>query len=190
MKKLKAFAGLILIFGIFTGCDNYSKQYDTNTLIVNKNGSVVEVSVEDFNGSSVKADDLSAYVEDQVGAYNEKAGNKIEVKSIEAEDMSHVKLVLAYKDLKSYDEFNLLEYSLLDIGDVKESELTGSYTSTDDKKANPTDIIAAGQGKVLTVSEGTDIVIKGNLMYYNDEVTVKDGVLSTSGKKNAIIVFK
>ena len=114
----------------------------------------------------------------------------IKIKSIEAEDLEHVKLVLSYKNIDSYDTFNLLEYSLKDIGEVKESDLTGSYTSADDKKTSPSDIIAEEKCKVLTISEVTDVAVKGEILYYNGEVTIKDGIATTSGKKDAIIVFR
>ncbi len=190
MKKLKRIAGLVIVIGMLTGCTNYAKQYDQNTLVVNRNGSFVEVSVEDFKDSKVKPEDIESYVREQVDNYNSNYGNDIKVNSIDYEDLSHVKLVVSYKNVESYDAFNLLECSLTDISDTDESQLTGSYTSSEDKKAAPSDIIAEGKGKVLIISEATDVVVKGSILYYNDEVTVKDGVATTSGNKNAVIVFK
>ena len=189
-KKLYVLICLLAFPFLITGCTNYAKQYDSNTLVVSRNGSLVEISVEDFKEAAVGADNISAYVEEQVDNYNNNAGNKIKVKSINTDNLEHVKLVLSYKDIESYDEFNLLEYSLKDISDVKEEDLTGSYTSADEKKTNPSDIIAEEKGKILTISEATDVVIKGSIMYYNGEVTVKDGIATTSGKNDAVIVFK
>ena len=190
MKRLNMAVLLIASAFVLGGCTNYAKQYDDNTLVVNKNGSLVEISVEDFKDSKVSADKLSAYIDEQIEAYNNDTGNVIKKKSIDTEDMSHVKLVIQYKDIESYNGFNLLDYSIMDIGDVEESDLTGSFTSADDKKAGPSDIVALERGKILTVSEATDIVIKGDILFYNGEVSVKDGVAVTSGKKDAIIVFK
>lgn len=190
MKRI--YMSLIFVFCIFTltSCANYEKQYDDNTLVVNKNGSLVEISVEDFKESKVEAEKLSAYIDEQIDTYNGNAGNMIKKKFISTEDMSHVKLVLEYKDIVSYDEFNLLDYTLTDIADIKEEDLTGSFTSADDKKASPSDIVALEKGKVLKLTEATDVVIKGDILYYNGEVTIQDGVASTSGKKDAIIVFR
>ena len=190
MKKLHGLAIMICLAGLLTGCDNYAKQYDVNTLIVKGNGSLLEVSVEDFKDSSVDADGIKTYVEEQVDAFNENSESDIKIKSINTEDMSHVKLVLSYKDIESFDSFNLLDYSMVDIDDAKEADLTGSFTSSEDKKTSPSDIMNESKGKILTVTEATDVVIKGNILYYNDEVSVKDGVATTSGNKNAIIIFK
>ena len=190
MKKLHGFAVLICLTCLLTGCDNYAKQYDTNTLVVKGNGSVVEISVEDFKDTTVDAASVASYVNEQVETFNESSENEIKVKSIDTEDMSHVKLVLSYKDMDSFNSFNLLDYSFVDIADAKEADLTGSFTSADDKKTSPSDIMAEDKGKVLTVTEATDVVVKGSILYYNDEVTISDGIAKTSGNKNAIIIFK
>ncbi|MBE5923258.1 MAG: hypothetical protein E7271_02155 [Lachnospiraceae bacterium] len=190
MKRLKVITALAMLIFVLTGCTDYAEQYDKNTLVLKKNGSLVEVSVEDFKGTSVGADSLISYVESQIESYNNSAGNVIKMESINTEDMSKVKLVVSYKDIDCYNSFNLLDYKYKDISDVKESELTGSFTSADDKKAKPADIMAEKKAKVFTVSEATDVVIKGELLYYNDEVTVKDGVATTSGKKDSIFVIR
>ena len=190
MKKLQGLAILLCMTGLLTGCDNYSKQYDTNTLVVKGNGSVVEISVEDFKGATVDADGITSYVEEQIDTFNESADSKIKMKSIDTEDMSKVKLVLSYKDMDSFDAFNLLDYSFVDIEDAKEADLTGSFTSSDDKKTSPSEIMAEDKGMVLTITEATDVVVKGTILYYNDEVTISDGIAKTSGNKNAIIIFK
>ena len=40
------------------------------------------------------------------------------------------------------------------------------------------------------MSEKTDVVVDGDILYYNKEVSVKDGVATTTGKNDAIIIFK
>jgi hypothetical protein len=34
------------------------------------------------------------------------------------------------------------------------------------------------------------VVVKGDILYYNKEVTVKDGVATTTGEDNAIIIYR
>ena len=46
------------------------------------------------------------------------------------------------------------------------------------------------KAKVLIISEKMDIVLDGTVLYYNKEVSVKDDVISTTGKGNAIVIFK
>ena len=72
MKKITYILSMILLLGVMTGCSNYAEDYNKNTLIVKKNGSLIEVAVEDFSETSVKADTLSVYITEQIDSYNEK----------------------------------------------------------------------------------------------------------------------
>ena len=40
------------------------------------------------------------------------------------------------------------------------------------------------------ISEKTDVILPGDILYYNKEVSMKKGVASASGKGNAIIIYK
>lgn len=191
MKKIQLVMTVILAAGILSGCTNYVKEYDKNTLVVKRNGSLVEVSVEDFKGSSVKAEDLTAYVEEQVEAYNTEHGKKmIKNKAIETEDMSKVKLVLSYKDMESYNGFNLLDCTLSDFSSVQGSELKGSFISAEGKEVKAGDMENTEKAKILIFPAAAEVVVKGDILYHNKEVSVKDGVVVTSGEENAIIIYK
>ena len=164
---------------------------DKNTLVVKGDGSLVEIAVEDFEKSSVTAEDLTAYIEEQVESYNsQQEKDVIKSKQIETEDMSKVKLVLTYKDIESYNGFNLLECVLADFADMDENDLKGTFTSIDGTSVKVNDMDDTKKAKVLVMSEATDVVVKGDILYYNKEVSVKDGVVTTSGEKDAIIIFK
>ncbi len=192
MRKIRLAIIFVLAVGCLTGCASDAKKYDTNTIIVKKSGAVEEVAVEDYSDSSVKAEDLKTYIEEQITAYNDENGkNAVKRQSLNTEDMSKAKLLLSYKSMNDFNEFNSLECSFADVADVKESDLSGSYKSAEDNKsAKKADILETKKAKVLTLSEKTNVVVKGTLLYYNDQVKVKDDVISTTGKENAIIIFK
>ena len=190
MKKMQL-AVMAAAICLLSGCSNYEKTYDKNTLGVKKNDSIVEIAVENFEEASVKEEDITAYVEEQIAAYNDKTGKKsVKQKSINTEDLSKVKLVLTYKDLDSYNDFNLLDYKLDDYSNIKETELKGTYTSAENKEVKFKDLENVDKAKVLIVSQATDVVVSGDILYYNKEASVKDGVITTSGEENAIIIFK
>ncbi len=191
MKKITYILSMILLLGAMTGCANYAEDYDKNTLIVKKNGSLVEVAVEDFSETSVKADALSVYITEQIDNFNEKQDKKVvKSKDLLTEDMSKVKLVLEYKDIDSYNGFNLLECKLADFSDVDEKELKGTFTSADGKSVKVGKMKGTKGAKVLIISEKTDIILPGDVLYYNKEVSMKKGVASASGKNYAIIIYK
>lgn len=191
MKKIQIIIIMGVLLGALTGCTNYAKEYNKNTVVIKRNGSLVEVAVEDFKDSSIKAEELTTYIDEQITAYNGETGkNKVKKKSIDTDDMSKVKLVLTYKDIESYNGFNALDCTLKDFSDVKESELKGSFKSGEDKSVKVSDMKDVDKATVLIISEATDVVVNGNILYYNEEVKVKDNVYTTSGKDDAIIIFK
>lgn len=180
-----------LLLCMLSGCTNYAKKYDENTLVVKRNGSLMEIAVENFAESSINADDLASYIDEQIDAYNEDQEQKlIKNKSIDTEDMSNVRLVLTYKDMESYNGFNLLDCVLDDFSNVGADQLKGTFKSLSGESVKVSDMEDMDKAKVLIFSEATNVVVKGDILYYNEEVTVTDDVVTTTGEGNAIIIFK
>lgn len=191
MKKIQLIMLVLTLMCMLSGCANYAKEYDKNTLVIKRNGSLVEVAIEDFKDSSVKADDLVSYIDDQISDYNERTDkNSVKQLSIDTEDMSKVKLVLKYKDIESYNGFNTLECVLQNFADVKESRMKGSFKSVDERTVKISDMENTDKATVLITSEKADIIVSGDILYYNDAVEINDGVATTSGDEDAIIIFK
>lgn len=190
MKRIRLMALLVTSVCLLTGCSTDAKKYDKNTLVINGNGSLIEIAVEDFKDSSVKAEDLENYIDEQIDEYNGDSGKLVKKSYMDTDDMSKVKLALSYKDIESFNGFNLLECTLDDYVNVKEDVLKGNFTSADGKSVKVADFTDTENAEVLILSEATDVVVKGDILYYNEEVQVKDGVAATSGEDNAIIIFK
>lgn len=191
MKKILLVLSMVLVLGALMGCTDYAEEYDKNTLVVKGNGSLIEVAVEDFSESSVTPEGLSVYITEQIDEYNDAQGkDMVERDDLVTDDMSKVKLVLKYKDMDSYNGFNLLDCTLADFSDVDEKDLKGIFTSADGKSVKVGKMEGTKKAKVLIMSEKTNIILDGNVLYYNKEVSVKDGVVTTTGKGNAIVIFK
>lgn len=191
MKKILLVLSMVLVLGALMGCTDYAEEYDKNTLVVKGNGSLIEVAVEDFSESSVTPEGLSVYITEQIDEYNDAQGkDMVERDDLVTDDMSKVKLVLKYKDMDSYNGFNLLDCTLADFSDVDEKDLKGTFTSADGKSVKVGKMEGTKKAKVLIMSEKTNIILDGNVLYYNKEVSVKDGVVTTTGKGNAIVIFK
>lgn len=191
MKKMNFMTIAVIMMCVLSGCANYANKYDKSTIIIKKNNSIVEVAVENFKDSSVKEEELTSYIEEQIKSYNDENGKgKVKKKSIYTEDMSKVKLVLAYKNVESFNGFNLQECRLDDLSNIKESELKGSYTSAEGKKVEYEDLQDVDKAKVFIVSEAADIVVRGDVLYYSEEASLKDDIITTTGKDNAVIIFK
>ncbi len=191
MKKMNFMIIAVIMMCVLSGCANYANKYDKNTIIIKKNNSIVEVAVENFKDSSVKEEELISYIEDQIKSYNDENGKgKVTKKSINTEDMSKVKLVLAYKNIESFNSFNLQECRLDALSNIKKSELKGSYTSAEGKKVEYEDLKDVDKANVFIVSEAADIVVSGDVLYYSEEASLKDGIVTTTGKDNVVIIFK
>ena len=191
MKKILLVLSMVLVLGALMGCTDYAEEYDKNTLVVKGNGSLIEVAVEDFSESSVTSEGLSVYITEQIDEYNDAQGkDMVERDDLVTDDMSKVKLVLKYKDMDSYNGFNLLDCTLADFSDVDEKDLKGTFTSADGKSVKVGKMEGTKKAKVLIMTEKTDIILDGSILYYNKEVSVKDDVISTTGKGNAIVIFK
>jgi hypothetical protein len=175
---------------MLTGCSSDAKKYDKNTLVVKRNGSLEEIAVEDFTDSSVQAGELEDYIDEQIADYDGDEGKLVKKSYINAEDMSKVKLVLTYKDMEAFNGFNLLECQLEDYESMTADDLNCTYTSAEGKSVKYGKLTGTDNAKVLVLSEATDVVVKGDILYYNKEVTVKDGVATTTGEDNAIIIYR
>ncbi len=191
MKKIQMIIMLGFLLGVCTGCTNYAKEYSKNTLVVKPSGTLIEIAIENYKDTKVKAEDLVAYVDKQVEDYNKESGKgHVKKKQLLTEDMSNVKLVLRYKSIDDYNGFNALTCSLKNYSEVEDDVLSGSFTDADGKSVKKSKFKDVEKAKVLVISEPTDIVLKGDILYYNKEVTVKKGIITASGKKDAVIIYK
>lgn len=190
MKKIHLLFTTVVLTLILCGCGNITKKYDKNTLIVKGNDSLMELSIENFAKTNVSGEDITNYIEEQIDLFNDENGKKIKEKSIDVEDLKRVKLVLTYKDIESFNQFNGQKYVLDDYSNIKESQMKGSFQSVDGKKVKLDDFEINKKTKVLMLSESMDVVIEGDILYYNKEVSLKDEVATTTGDDVAIIIYK
>lgn len=191
MKKLRIMVMALLLMCLCSGCTDYAEEYSKNTLIVKGNGSLIEVAVEDYKDTKIKAEDLAGYVEEQIRTYNDENGRgAVKQKKLLTDDMSKVKLVLKYKNIESYNGFNALDCVLTDYSEVDKDYLSGSFTDGNGKSVKKDQFENVEKAKVLVISEPIDIVVNKDILYYNKQVSVENGVITTTGKSNAVIIYK
>ena len=179
MKRKFILIHLLLGFLILTGCSGNLDGYAVNTMIIEKNGTISDVSVEDFSDGTYDMQELEAYIETH-------GEDKIILQQLETEN-SLVKLQLDYASMEDYNSFNHTDYELSSFADTV---VNGEFTSTaDGSSIRSSDIDAAGM-MVLKVQDAMNIVCKGKVLYYNTNVKEQDGVFSATGDNTAIIVFK
>ncbi len=122
-KKLIKLTICSSIAVLLTGCDFFKKQEEeeyepavnntstigdinTNTLKLSMNGSITEISCENYNESGVDISGLEKHVRNEIDTYNNDRGaskiNLVEYK----EDNGVVRTAIQYSDLDTYNEFN------------------------------------------------------------------------------------
>lgn len=187
MKQKHLLAGLILGTILLTGCGSSFDSVTGNTMTIGKDGTISDVSVEDFSEGNYDMADLEAFVNAEIADYNSEAGeDSIVLDAIDTENKL-VKLQLTYSGMDDYNAFNNTEYQLEGFEDVK---LSGEFTSVaDGTKVSVGDMTDSGM-KVLKVEDAMNIICKGKVLYYNDNVTEDNGTYIASGDGEAIIVFK
>ena len=110
MKRLGC-VGLSAVLSILTlaGCGQSDLKADTDTVYVEKNGSVLSMDVEAFDQEYYDEAELKEFVDSEVSDYNGQHGEKsVEVKDLSVEDKT-AKLKLAYRTVDDYTAFTGVE---------------------------------------------------------------------------------
>ena len=162
-----------------------SLDVDNNTVYVKKNGEIIGASVESFDKDYYDEDELKAYIEERVDAYQADNGDKSVVMDEFSVKNQTAKLNIKYAGYEDYAAFNEVEmftgtipqamaagYSFNDTFlKVEDGELTDSI-SRDELTEN-------SKYKVVILSEKVDVKVKGTVLYVSEDyttITAKDTV--------------
>ena len=115
------FSFILLTFALgLTGCgkqkyeynavkEDYLSAYDRDTIIMDNNGDILEISVDDYTDVTFDYSGLSDYIKKEVDDYNAKIGkNKINFLQYGQSD-GIVKSAIKYNDFDSYNDFNNMD---------------------------------------------------------------------------------
>ncbi len=187
MRQKNWLAALILGAALLTGCSSNLETVAVNTMTIEKDGRIADISVEDFSDGDYDMAKLESFITAEVADYNSQAGEgSITLDKLETESKL-VKLQLNYADMDDYNAFNHTEYEL---ADFNASALSGSFTNaTDGSQIKPGDMKETDM-KVLQIQDAMNIICKGKVLYYNSFVTESNGTFTASGEGTAVIIFK
>lgn len=188
---------LLLFF--LTGCGETAMQDGTN-LELERDGGVTVTYIEDFPADYYDLDELIAMNQEEVDAYNAKAGEeRVEIVSTQT-DGSSVTLVMHYKDAADYTGMNGV---FLYQGPVAQGQNSGVDLDHTFKDVNTGETILQmdwndlQQNHLVAVTGATEeykatVHTYKAILYATDNVTVsEDGKTAViGGSKPAVIVFK
>ncbi len=94
---------------------------DEDTLKLSPNGTLLEISCEDFSNSDIDVSGLEAYINSEIDSYNEKAGvSKISLVEYQEQD-GVVKTAIQFSDIATYNSFNMMKLDI-NLFDAKVAE--------------------------------------------------------------------
>lgn len=196
MKKICSICLVVLVLGMISGCA--TKYPETDTVYIQKNGTVQEATVESFDKEYYKEEELKEFITAEIEEYEgtyEKGSVKLKDFLVE-EGMA--KLMMNYDGYQSYMDFNGRElfagtivqaiaagYSFSgDFLEVKDGQTVGGSVSDTEGTEGSQTVTEAVDGsavtaeddcKVVVINEDTDVVVKGTIRYVSaGSVTVKD----------------
>lgn len=188
---------LLLFF--LTGCGEVSLQNGTN-LELQKDGGVMVTYIEEFPSDYYDLDELIRMNEEEVAAYNTKAGREaVEIISTET-DGDMVTLSMHYRNVDDYGSMNggAMFHGTVAQGQTAGYDLSGTFI--DIKTGNPVAVMDWENlaEHHLIVAKGPDadytaaIHTYKKIVYTTANVTVsEDGRTATvKGNEQSIIVFK
>lgn len=197
-KSISIIMAVILCAAVFSGCTK-KLNVDTDTVYVEKNGTVISGDVEKFDKDHYEETELEDYINEQVEEYTKKNGKTVSVESYKVED-SKAKLNMKYDSCQDYSDFNGIE---LYAGTVVKAQAEGydfdtDFVKVEEKKkggsVSKSDVLANDNYKVVVVKANIAVKVAGTIMFVskeNTEVTAKDTVTikSEGANEEAVLTY-
>ncbi len=200
-KIILSVLGAMCVFTI-AGCKNKIdiSAYSENTLALNSDGSVTELSVEDFEESYYSQSDLEEYIRQEVDIYNsqqasdllegEEAEAVITVDQVQVAD-GRARVVLTYEDLEDYAAFNYAQIQTEDGTALTEENAQRDFVNVkDESKVSLSSIENLEDYRAVTVYGPITIVVPGKIAYVSSNITSWDGASASCPDGESVILYR
>jgi|GEM_PF-1466866 len=172
---------------------SYVEGYDRDTVNIYSDGSVLEISCEDFSDTSIDISGLYDYIETAISSAT--SGDAITLEEYR-EESGLVKTAIKYDDIAAYNSFNGYDMEITDYTGDAASVYTATLTdasvnaSLSDATVSVSDIGASGLS-MLVFDRDIDVILSGaTIYYYNSGVNSVIGDTAVlNGETTAVIVF-
>ncbi|MCR4750371.1 MAG: hypothetical protein K5877_11340 [Lachnospiraceae bacterium] len=197
MKKIRLAALLTLTAILLMGCSSEFKT-DESAIKVNKNGTVVAASIEEFDKSYYSEEELSTFVKNSIEEYQKANGaSTVKMESLKVEE-GKATLFINYETPTDYAKFNGEELFVGTVLDAMAAgyNLNGTYYTVDGVTLGSTTTIdfIDDDLKVVIVKEKVRVIVPGKIKYISDNLTIVDKNTVTPSDKNAsgysVIIYK
>jgi hypothetical protein len=178
MQKIKIALSLCIFSLIFAGCSLQEKEIESNTVVIQKDGSISDVIIEDFDQSVYDLAELESMAKEEIALYQETAGeNKITIDTMEVvENKLHLKM-----DFASYEDYAAYNSKTFFVGTLADAYAAGyslditmvSEKNSDEVLVND-DLMQMGLSNVV-ISDYTGIIrCPSKVLYYSEGAVLVD----------------
>ena len=190
---------LVAIMGAccITGCKKEAsiKLSDINesTILLLGNGSVQGASVEQFDKSYYDKDELKDFIKEDIDTFNSKDSN---VEAVKLEDFNvsdkTAKVLLNYKDITLYNEYNSSDIQVLTMGEAVEKNILPDTMQDviNSSEVAKTDVTANSEYMVVVTNELIDVKTEGKIKYYSNAMLLNEQTAQSMEGKTTIIVYE
>ncbi len=197
-KKLALALMLTLVFCL-TGCKSEVKvaDFDENTLVIHKDGSVTEIMVDSFDQDYYSQSELESYIDEQLKDYNrshpsssdeEGAVSIKKDKVLVEEEMAKVELT--YESVDDYEDFNLIELELDTADDVTGDVMMLKFRDAEGNKVSYSQLEDLDKYQAVTVHTTIQVSVDGDIAYVSDNVTMIDNSTAKCEGTLSVIIYK
>lgn len=188
---------MVLVLVAFTGCDKKTKfQVDNitvDTLYVKSEEDIKSATVESFDKERYSLDELKTFIESEIQDYNSsKDQSVVEVDELVINDGNAV-LVLKYNRLEEFSKFNDIKVELYSAKEILEATFKTpvAYMNVKDGAYVEAPLaLEKEEHKVLVLNSGMDVIVDGNVLYYENATIINDNHVQTGSKGYSYIIYK
>lgn len=184
-RKIKRILLVSMVFAamLLSGCSD-TGNIEQNTIVVKKDGTILGAIIEDFSDSKYVSEELKAMLEEEIAAYNAKAGEgKVALETYEVTEDKKVKVYLEYASFEDYAGFNEETFFVGTVSEAYEAgyEFVDMENVTEEgTPIGKADVLEKGSMKMVIFEEPVHVRVNGKITY------VSSGVVA-EGKKEAVV---
>lgn len=191
-RRLLCFLILFACMGL-SACGSDSDA-DTNTIILENDGSVTSVIYEEFQKEYYSEEELKEFMTQEVAEYNQQKVDAVSVSKIEVEE-GNVKVIMKFKTAEDYAAFNGKNFFYGTIKEAYDLGMNLDVTLLDIKdegnEVEKADLLEMGEKKLIVFDEAVHVRVSGKIAYASEDLTVyKEKEVASMVEEDSYIVLK
>lgn len=167
------------------------REIEVNTLLIKEGGVIQSALVDEFDEPYYDKDELREFMDKEIDKYNGK-NEEDSVVLVEYEVLDQMaKVILEYKNLDVYSEFNQIEAKWLTPEEARSSsEIPNLLTAVKEEgEVNKEDILKE-DCKVLVLNESIDVRLDGKVIAFANGILLNDRSVQTGAMNASVIIYQ